>query len=402
MTPPRPTFSYHISGLSGALSSGSHLWHTPLDGRKNPKTPHLSPSFTIGDYFEYASAFILQESAAALKRGITFHLHREIPLTQIEKISIFLEKHGAFYHPARVETTVKGHVPALVFALNTAISTQGISLMAAECRCLEKLLPSPSPDSPLPTVFGRGEMTFRDESVAFFLAHWFQGYQEFHVTESREKTDRITLWQSDGSTIRVPAAQQFIIYDKAAEILTTFYDPTTFEQIFPWHHAAGDFIAKEINNSLDVKLITVRGYDALFDIDKIPEKRNMEDIFQGLLLFLVNLSMRMRIDRIDGTGAYYLLHADTIKATLTGFFRALGHKTIGGYTHGDLQEKFIGFLLQFDSADFNHILALILNAHPHPNMESRLIIKNLDYHAENLYHAIWCMGKNRFFIDKAV
>ena len=402
MKQPLPIFHYHISGLSGALGSGNPLWHTPLDNRERADISSVSPAFTIGDYFKYATSFIRREDAAALKRGIAFHLHREIPLEQIEEISIFLEKHGAFYHPARVQVTVQSHASTLVFALNTAVSPPGISLMAAECRCLEKLVPSPSPDSPLPAVFGRGEMPFHDQSIAFFLAHWFQGYREFHATTPPDRGDRIMLWLSDGNTMSVPAAQQSVIYENAAEILTSFYNPATFEQIFPWHHAAGDFVAKEVNGSLNVKLITVRGYNALFDIDKIPEKRDMEDIFQGLLLFLVNLSLRMRIDRIDGTGEYYLLHKETVTATLTGFFRALGHKTIGGHTHGDLQKKFIQFLLQFDSDDFTHVLKLILNAHPHPDKERELIIKNLDSHTENLYHAIWCMGKNRFFIDKAV
>jgi len=400
MTVKFPPFSCHVSGFSGDLNSGNPLWHTPLDGISPSKQHHSAPRITIGDYFESARAFLVQEKPGPLERGLFFHLHRKITLKEIKTISVFLEKHGVFYHPARVEVNLNDPPSKVSFALNAAISDRGLALMSTEYHCLEKLLPCPSPDSPLPAVFGLGKTPCRNGEIAFFLAHWFKGYQEFHVTDSSdhpqsgEHTEQIALWQSDGSTVKMPRSHYFSIHDKASEILTSFYALDTFEQIFPWHHAAGDFIAKKVNNSMDVKLITVRGYSALFDMDTPPEKRSVEDIFQGLLLFLVNLSLRMRIDRIDGTGRYHLVHPDTIKATLTGFFRALGHKTMNGCSHKTLQKNFYTFLTKFDAADFKQILALILNAHPHPEMEGTLIQKNLDSHAKDLYHAIWTMGKN--------
>ena len=340
MTSLHPTFSCHISGISGALSSGNPLWHTPLAGTSTPEQDFSSPDVTIGDYFESATTFLFQGRPGPLERGLAFHLHREVALEEVEDIAVFLEKHGVFYHPARVEVKLKTHTPVFIFALNAAISDRGLALMSTEYQCLEELLPYPSPTSSLPAVFGLGKTSCQNGDIAFFLAHWFKDYQEFHITDSKKGTELIALWQSDGSTVEMARSYFFTIHDKAAEILTSFYTPHTFEQIFPWHHAAGDFIVKEINGSMDVKLITVRGYGALFDIDKPPEKRNMEDIFQGLVLFLVNLSLRMRIDRIDGTGRYHLVHSDAIKATLTGFLRALGHKTINGCTHEMLQKDF--------------------------------------------------------------
>ena len=339
---------------------------------------------------------------AVLKKGVFFHLQREVKEEQVSKIAIFLEKHGAFYHPARVEVSLATQAAPLIFALNAAISRQGLTLMDTECRCLGQLIPLPHPESPVPAVFGQTRLSFNGKMVGFFLAHWFVGYQEFHVTDSHEETLPIALWQSDGTQVKMAESHHFEIYSNASRILTSFYNPITFEQIFPWHHAAGDFIVREINGTMDVKLITIRGYSALFDIDKPPEKRNMEDIFQGLLLFLVNLSLRMRIDRIDGTGHYHFLPADTVHATLTGFFRALADKTVNGHSHEVLQDQFTRFLLQFDTGDFKHILTLILNAHPQPEMEGKLIQKNLDSHIESLHHTMETMGKNRFFIDKVV
>ncbi len=394
--------SYHISGLTKPMGPENHLWHTALNGRQNdPEKPTARP-FTIGDYFKCATDFLFQNKMAALKKGVAFHLQRKIEEDQVSKIAIFLEKHGAFYHPARVEVSLASQCSPLIFALNAAISHQGLTLMETECCCLNQLIPLPRPESPLPAIFGQSRLSCNGKMVRFFLAHWFVGYQEFHVTVSSEETLPTALWQSDGTQITMAKTHHFEIYSNASQILTSFYNPITFEQIFPWHHAAGDFIVREINGSMDVKLITVRGYRALFDIDKPPEKRNMEDIFQGLLLFLVNLSLRMRIDRVDGNGRYHFLPADTVHATLTGFFRALADKTINGHSQEALQTQFAQFLLQFDTGDFKHILTLILNAHPQPEMEGKLIQKNLDSHVESLYHTMEIMGKNRFFIDKVV
>ncbi|GAB6143893.1 hypothetical protein [Desulfocicer niacini] len=394
--------SYYISGLTEPMGPENHLWHTPLNGGQNDPENSDTCSFTIGDYFKCATDFLFQNKMAALKKGAAFHLQREMTEEQVSKIAIFLEKHGAFYHPARVEVSLASHHPPLIFALNAAISHQGLDLMDTECGCLAQLVPLPRPESPLPAVFAQTRLSFNGKMVGFFLTHWFVGYQEFHVTDSREDPLPIALWQSDGTQITMAKTHHFELYSNAAQILSSFYNPITFEQIFPWHHAAGDFIAREINGTMDAKLITVRGYSALFDIDKPPEKRNMEDIFQGLLLFLLNLSLRMRIDRIDGTGRYHFLPADTVHATLTGFFRALADKTVNGHSQEALQTKFTQFLLQFDTGDFKHILTLILNAHPQPEMEGKLIQKNLDSHVESLYHTMETMGKNRFFIDKVV
>ena len=400
MTSYEPTFSYYISGLPEPIGPENSLWYTPLNGGEtHPQNPD-TPPFTIGDYFICATDFMGRDKAGPLKKGVTFHLHKKAEEKKIVNISIFLEKHGAFYHPARVLVKLDSQISPLTFALNAAISHRGLALMDTEYRCLNRLMPFPEPESPLPAVFGQSTFSFHGKKVGFFLAHWFNGYQEFHITRGRGKNPHVVLWQSDGDQVKMSASHPFEIYSKASQILTTYYNPTTFEQIFPWHHAAGDFIAGEINGTLDVKLITIRGYNALFDIDKPPEKRNMEDVFQGLLLFLAHLSLRMRIDRIDGTGNYHFLPADTIHATLTGFFRALADKTIDGYSHGDLQNKFFQFLLQFDGEDFKHILTLILNAHPQPEMEGKLIQKNLDSHVESLHHAINAVGKTGFLLTR--
>jgi hypothetical protein len=46
-------------------------------------------------------------------------------------------------------------------------------------------------------------------------------------------------------------------------LLTAYYNIDTGEQIFPWHHAAGDFVVTPLAEGFPVKLIAVRGYAIL-------------------------------------------------------------------------------------------------------------------------------------------
>jgi hypothetical protein len=102
-------------------------------------------------------------------------------------------------------------------------------------------------------------------------------------------------------------------------ILTAYYNPMTFEQIFAWHHAAGDFIVNIDQGRPEVKLITVRRYAPLFEnIEPDPET-----VIQCLQIFLYNLSLRMRLDRLDGVGEMARAPDLVVKATVQGFFKGL-------------------------------------------------------------------------------
>jgi len=89
-----------------------------------------------------------------------------------------------------------------------------------------------------------------------------------------------------------------LIYHQASSILTCFYDVETFEEIFPWHHAAGDFVARRANGEMDLKLVAARQYAARVGF---PED-SPQDRIMALVMFLTNLTVRMRLDRIDGVG----------------------------------------------------------------------------------------------------
>ncbi|MGC1403805.1 MAG: hypothetical protein WA974_12855, partial [Thermodesulfobacteriota bacterium] len=94
------------------------------------------------------------------------------------------------------------------------------------------------------------------------------------------------------------------------------YHPDTYEQIFPWHHGAGDFVVKLTDDGLEVRLVTVRQYGAMADPSEMD--RN-----EALLFFFLNLSIRMRLDRLDGVGELIWAEDECLDMTWEGFKEAL-------------------------------------------------------------------------------
>ena len=127
-----------------------------------------------------------------------------------------------------------------------------------------------------------------------------------------------------------------------------------------------------------------------------------EDIDKALLIFFLTLSLRMRIDRRDGIGAYCLLHPDALDYILKGFFKALHHKTTQTYPKPGYFKKAFGiYLQQFNHDHLHQILEMIINSGHSESPENKFINANLESHAKILSYKIQSVGKNGFFIDKA-
>ncbi|MBF0412693.1 MAG: hypothetical protein HQK70_08280 [Desulfamplus sp.] len=374
-----PLFEYHISGVSEALTKKSPLWNLPLLGKD-------AGGILLHEYFQLAEKFISSNNYYLLQQGLQSNLKKGCKVEDIIQIDIHLEKHGAFYHPAKIEVGMRIETP-ICFVLNTAVSAHGLALINNEYNIL-KSLNEIDDDFFVPKVFGVETMTCRGMQISFLLGTWFDGYKEFHWTgisnsdapNSCEIDNTIPsvlhLWNSDGTVIPVSPPYYFEIYEKASEILTHFYDIHTFKHISPWHHAAGDFVVRPTTDidsnikdfahsnkgldgneqSFDVKLITVRGYSPIVEaesseIDDDDKDNHIEDIYKALLLFFLNLTLRMRIDRIDGTGDRCLIDGDVIPFIFKGFFRSLDNK----FKSVDSNQK-IAFIEGFKSylSQFSH------------------------------------------------
>lgn len=410
-----PIFQYHISGIPGVITEDSPLRQLPLMGKD-------AGGILIHEYFDLAKQFIQSQNYGALKEGVKLILNSECSIDSLTQIDIYLEKHGVFYHPARIEVTTQDR-PSIIFVLNTAVSSHGLAIINREYKLL-KYLNELDKHSFLPKVFGVGTLDCRGMQISFFLATWFDGYKEFHLTDNVDKSGalHINLWNSDGSTITIPPPAYFEIYEKASEILTFFYNIKTFKHISPWHHAAGDFITKPTQYGFDVKLITTRGYSGIVDTDPFEtdeahysntscyneEHYDIEDIHKALFLFFLNLTLRMRIDRIDGTKEYCMVDARVIPFILKGFFRALEKKaendsnkiffrSSSDYTvekkgvnkkasgsEPSFVDGFKSYLIQFDHNNLYDIF-LVMTESPYPDSpENLFILKNLRSHSEIL------------------
>jgi hypothetical protein len=147
----------------------------------------------------------------------------------------------------------------------------------------------------------------------------------------------VSVWNGQSEPFPLGEIQVKDLYRNAAMILTACYDPLTTCQIFPWHHAAGDFVASIAKERVAVRLITVRDYSPMLDL--CGESLSERTLLEALLLFFVHLSIRMRLDRLDGVGAVAWAPEPCLGPMTDGFIQGL-----------DLTARLSGFPASFPEA----------------------------------------------------
>ncbi len=154
----------------------------------------------------------------------------------------------------------------------------------------------------MPRVFGWDRVRIDGQRhVQMFLGEWFEDFHEFHVSEKNGPGETsIRVWDPDNGKLFFSRQQTRHVFHQAAMILTAYYNIETSEQIASWHHAAGDFVVCLQGEEPRLKLITVRGYKPLFNLS--GDTDGLETILNTLLIFMLNLSIRLRVDRMDGVG----------------------------------------------------------------------------------------------------
>jgi len=380
-------FRFFISGVEKEVAPDSRLWQLPLSGKNIRQScdSSLTKGLTTGDYYLAACEFLSRDNFLFLKKGLKTFFKKSVEEDQITHIQIFLEKHGAFYHPLKIEVAFDNKQNCS-FVLNGAVSKQGVSLIKTEYDLLShinKIHPDPIHQvSYLPQVFGFNFIGTNKGRVGFFLGQWFENYKEFHISDDNQ-TRQITIWESDGTCRYIEMEDAFEIYQKIAEILTYYYDLETFKQILSWHHAAGDFIVSLENGKFSVRLITVRAYSPLTKLGAGENNHNAY-ILPSLLFFFMDLTMRIRIDRLNGTGKTVLIDEDMLNSVIKGFLSALDEKS-AIYDYGDLKAGFIAFFFQFDLEQQCELAENIVKSCYSDPLEISLIKENLKIHCKTLY-----------------
>jgi hypothetical protein len=386
--PNAPRFKYFLSNKKNPVQKDSRIWTVPLPMNKQQQSDDSGIGVSYGDYFTAARYFLEQDRSKIITRAVSQQIHREVTLQEIEEIRIFLEKHGEFYHPARIEIILHG--TAIAFVLNVAISDPGKNCIQREYGLLKQLNEN-FPFSFLPKVFGQGWVSVTGDEIGMFLGEWFQGYNEFHISlDPADEKYKILVWDHEHGNYFLTDDQATNVYRHAARILTCYYNVNTFEHIFSWHHAAGDFVLKCQNNRIDLKLITVRQYRPLFEnnIESEDEIPDAERILEALLVFFFNLSIRMRLDRLDGVGKIVWSDDSAIKGTLKGFFEGLTLKPQISPFAKSLVSCFRHHLLSCSPADLLDLNRSIVRAYHSQAPEVPVIKQHLTQHVEDLYQAI--------------
>ncbi len=387
--PPNPIFSYYLYSDATPVDSHHAIWRQPLPLSRNFSGKKNEISISHGDYFSAVRTFFENRGLEILFRAAARQLQQKVKPEDIREIRIRLEKHGEFYHPARIEVPLRQQ--SIFFVLNVAVSDNGIRAINQEYRNIIRLNDG-FPLALLPQVYGFGEVvTAGNRKLPMFLGQWFESYNEFHISrDSSDNTEKIIVWDGAGDRFFFSPEQHSALYRQAARILAYYYNVETLEQIFAWHHAAGDFIVRIENAVVDLKLITVRRYAPLIQNLNHPENsvKGPEIILQALLLFFLGLSIHMRLDRLDGVGDITWADSRAVTATLEGFFEGLALKPQTPKLPDAIDQCFGYYLSVCSQEDLFELTEAVATKSYSRSVETPIVKQHLEEHVESLHRSI--------------
>jgi hypothetical protein len=305
-----------------------------------------------GRYFDGLEAFVTHEPVRSILAALAGG--------QPETLWLRAEKHGALYHPASL--TLGGAGRETKLCVNVAVSAQARAMLEQEAGLLAGLRDNFTPVF-LPAPHAYAER----DGLAFLLEDWFAGYHEFH----QDGAGNVRLWDYDIGLRSLSQAQAREVYTQAARILTRYYHAATGAGIGPWHHAAGDFVARVEASGVSVRLITVRGYGASRDFSAAGP---LAEKFAALGFF-TNMTMRLRLDRVEGVGALVVAGPEVAEAAVAGFLDGLA----GLELEPEFRAGLIEFLASFSPDELTRAAADL--AWPCPDNEAALLAASWPEHA---------------------
>jgi len=345
------------------------------------------PFLTLGNYFEAIKDFILMDHGRPLATVLREQLRSDIGPDSISEILIRTEKHGALYHLASVEVSCKGR--SLKMCVSTAVSENGKAWLRHEFDLL-KFLNSTFALLYLPVPYFEGDVkVYSDqgnESLSMFLTEWFENYHEWHLSmDEKGEKQGICVWDLRNGHWFTSKEEGFEIFRQASKIFTLYYDIRGFNQIYPWHHAAGDFIVRSKDGIIDVKLTTARKYEPIM----LFSSKDTIDPVVALTYFFLNLSIRMRLDRLDGIGVRAWADGFSVEALIQGFFEGLRiMEAEGRYGLGQVKDL-LSLFKGFDQEELAGIFYPLLDMYAKEDPGDFSVIQaNLGSHTKELYEAI--------------
>jgi hypothetical protein len=314
----------------------------------------------------------------------------------IQLVDIISEKHGGDFHPAKIQvhTADAQHC----FAVNVALTPRGKERVSQDFHLLASFHERFSAKF-TPEAYFVGEVSLQTENgrdlvIAMFMAEWLGGYHEFHLSVDPESfTMGTVLWDMNQGYRFVSGHTASEIFRKAALILTYFYDTKTFAEVYPWHHAAGDFVVKDSEGDVDVKLITLRQYAPRI----VFPKQSSGNRLKGLLIFLANLTIRMRLDRLDGVGEIAWAGDHAVDATIRGFLTGMGAQIADGMCEGTFVQKSLEEMRRMSPKDLAGIFQTVIESYDEKAPDLPVILDHLADHILEVYRVIQQLGSHSSF-----
>lgn len=382
--PESPLFAFALSPDTPEMSPEDDIWSTPLPASRHDfNRANVGDSsgmaLTYGDYFTAAQRFLAQDDLALICDAAGKLSGMTVAPADVKHISIFLVKHGAFYHPSYVVADVSNR--RLPFVLNAACSRAGQEIISREYGSLSRLgteLPAPF----WPRVFGIGSGQDLDgRRIPMFLGQWLEGFYEFHLTDDASSKDGVVVWDTRKGHHVLGRDAVHECMRQAARILAFAYNPITFEAVRGWHHAAGDFIVSvNQEGAVALRLITVRNYAPMID----EAEPDTALILDALVMYLLEISLRLRLDRRDGTGEMAVYTPDVVPAICHGFYQGLKMAASALGLPDDFDVSVKDYIALHGAGELMPIASAIIEKGAFQMEERDLLRHNLELHVSTL------------------
>ncbi len=289
------TFAFFVASPQGDLSVASEDLKALLEG--------CASGTTYGEYFAAIQRLLSRRDCRAIQALAQHMGHGSLPV----HVRVRAEKHGSLYHPASLELSWPDGRRGK-YAMLVALSGRGREALKQEDLALKRL------HQCFHLPFLPERIIFHEQGeLAVLIEPWFSGYHEFHALAG----GGFCLWDYDQGLRPLSPEQVRQVFFQAARIMTLYIDPESGACIHPWSHAAGDFIVNMSEDGVDVRLTTARGYAPRIEAD---------NPLSALFAFVLDLALRMRLDRVDGVGQWVWLGQDILECVVRGFFAALSER----------------------------------------------------------------------------
>jgi len=375
-------FRFFLSAPQGDIELAPEDLQQPFLISPTEKHPFL----TLKDYFGALQKFILTDGGKHLHDVLAkMNLAVNKSPADISEIHICSEKHGAYYHIASIKPA--GLQKNAKIAVTTALTDSAKVLLKNEFSLLQKLAGKNSEF--LPALFCKKTVPWHTDSgeAEFYmvLGEWLADYHEWHLSKNPATKERqIQLWDYEKGYRYLSDDESYEVLRQAAYILTCYYDPISFRQIYPWHHGAGDFVVNTVAG-IQVKLVTVRQYEPLVHFAQAEP----HDRLVAAIQFLLNLSLRIRLDRVDGVEEPAWLDAFAVEGAVAGFFAGLGAASKTNSLAVGRLEEFLEIMRSFDTREICDMYDSLLAIYADEDQDDFFLIREkLSEHAADLQKAL--------------